>query len=88
MGAGSRPERRAAPAGYRWATGGGSPIGCNGLHLAPDDGTRGTLCGLYGPATTVAFPGTYVCGNCARIAAGRGAQDIRRCDDRPRWVVA
>ena len=40
------------PPGYRWATGGGSPIGdCNGRHIAVDDGKRGTLCGRYGPAS-------------------------------------
>lgn len=61
--------RRVAPEGLRWATGGGTVIGgCNGVHLAKAD-ISGTLCGLYGPATTIGpQPGYVICGNCARIA--------------------
>lgn len=41
------------PDGYRWATGGGigQIDGCNGRHIAIDDGRRGTLCGRYGPGS-------------------------------------
>lgn len=62
-------EKREAPAGLRWATGGGSSIGdCNGYHLA-HEGPRGTLCGRYGPATPPDPPADYsICGSCARIA--------------------
>lgn len=65
----NQQERRSAPEGLRWATGGGDPIGeCNGYHLAPLD-TRGTICGRYGPHTPLDPPtDTKICGNCARIA--------------------
>jgi hypothetical protein len=59
------------PTGFRWATGGGSEIGgCNGLHIAPED-KRGTLCGLYGPATPEPRVGTKICSRCARLAHRR-----------------
>lgn len=69
------------PEGYRWATGGGSPIGdCNGRHIAVDDGTPGTLCGRYGPATMrdpqpPRYPGDDApCKVCLRSLAAREAK--------------
>lgn len=58
-----------APDGFRWANGGGSPIGgCNGYHLA-SEGVRGTLCGRFGPYTPPnPRIGAKICGSCARIA--------------------
>jgi hypothetical protein len=65
----------ALPEGLRWGNGGGSIIGgCNGYHIAPK-ATRGTLCGLYAPATIAPPPpGERICGNCSRILRSRTEQ--------------
>lgn len=65
---------KALPDGYLYVANNGWAVAdCNGTHIGPDDGTRGTLCGrIHGGEQRIA-PATErdVCGSCRRVLASR-----------------